>query len=220
MQFIRANSPEPAAEHIARLVTRALKQNKRVLWLVSGGSSIEVAMQARNKLASSNNLVVMQVDERFGPVGHADSNWQQLLDAGFSLQDTEHRPVLTGEGIDATTRNYEHTLEAALRVTDFRLGLFGIGTDGHTAGILPDSPAANSEKLAVAYQAQDFWRITITPAAIAKLDVAIAWAAGGDKAGPLVQLHQRMAIAKQPAQALKLAKNSYVYNNHMEGSVK
>jgi 6-phosphogluconolactonase/glucosamine-6-phosphate isomerase/deaminase len=219
MQLIKTDSPDPAAEHIARILNRTLRQHMRVLWLVSGGSSIEVAVQARKQLLATDNLMVMQVDERFGPVGHKDSNWQQLAGAGFDLSGIDCRPMLTGDNADATAKNYDKLLKAAFNVTEFSVGLFGIGTDGHTAGILPGSPAADSDKLAVLYQAPDFQRVTITPAAIAKLDVAIIYAAGDEKAGPLIGLRESQLVSKQPAQALKLAKNSYVYNNHIEESI-
>ena len=38
----------------------------------------------------------MLTDERYGPVGHPDSNWSQLLQKGFDLPQAKLVPVLTG----------------------------------------------------------------------------------------------------------------------------
>ena len=57
-------------------------------------------------------------------------------------------------------------------------------------------------------------RITMTAAAIAKLDEAIVCAFGESKHLPLDRLEQQIPIARQPAQALKLARDLAIYNDY------
>ncbi|HWZ65378.1 MAG TPA: 6-phosphogluconolactonase [Patescibacteria group bacterium] len=219
MHFVRGDAEQRATEHIASVINRKLSDGMRVLWLVSGGSAVGVAVRVRQKLASTTKLTVMQVDERYGPVGHSDSNWQQLLDKGFVTSGIKCRPILLGKDFAKTTLEYNRALTIAYFVADFAIGLFGIGSDGHTAGILPGSSAVSNTNLVASFQAVDYQRITITPTAIAKLDLAVAYVADHEKFNTLQDLQAELPIFKQPAQALKLAKEAYVYNEHMEGMI-
>lgn len=213
MQFIKADF-ETVADHLAQSIQSAMDADKRVLWLISGGSAAQVAVAAQRKIRTTDALAVAQVDERFGPIGHKDSNWQKLLDTGFDTASVTSHPILTGKDMAATTREYNETLSGALSAADVAIGLFGIGADGHTAGILPGSPAVESKQLVAAYTAADFQRITITPVCIAQLDTVITYVADEKKQAALQQLVQQdIPIAEQPAQALKLVHDSYVYYN-------
>lgn len=216
MHFIRTTSPHPAAGYLAATLNKLLSQKERIVWLISGGVEIAVAVAAQKQLTITEGLVVLQVDERFGPPGHRDSNWQHLLDAGFSTRNIECHPILTGSTISETVQDYTELLMLALNRADYRIGLFGIGNDGHTAGILPRSPAAEDPHLVSAYQAPDFERITITPAAITHLDEAILYAPGQEKRHALQQLHLQLPITLQPMQALKLVRKLVIYSDSGE----
>src|SRR3989338_1214878 len=85
------DDPKDAANFIAKSILLQLQSNKRVLWLVAGGSCILVAIEVA-KLISEHphkNLVVMLMDERYGVVGHPDSNWYQLLKDGLKLPEAK-----------------------------------------------------------------------------------------------------------------------------------
>src|SRR5690606_15434293 len=91
-----------------------LDNNERVVWLIPGGSAIDTAIQVADfikdhpKLA---NLSVTLTDERFGPVGHADENWQQLIESGFLLPGATTYRVLTGNIAEETARLFAEKLE-------------------------------------------------------------------------------------------------------------
>lgn len=211
------NTPEPVADFTAEKLNDKLSANKKVLWLVSGGSAIDIAVQVSKLLGSNNlhNLYVTLTDERYGPVGHADSNWQQLLEAGFDLPKAKLFPVLIGQDLQATTDNYAKNIEDALDQADYSLGLFGMGRDGHTAGMLPHSPASlEQQKPAIQYKGSDFQRVTITSAVINRLDTAVLYAVGEEKALALLRLKTDVDVADQPAQALKRVKEFYVFTDN------
>ncbi len=158
----------------------------------------------------------MQVDERYGKPGHPDSNWQRLLEAGFAAHGAVCLPILTGASFDASVGDYAQALAAALDSSDLRIGMFGIGTDGHTAGMLPGSLAAQeTTATGVGYQSPDFLRITMTAPAIAELDVAIVYAIGIEKHSALDNLQRDLPVSQQPAQALKNVATALVYNDYM-----
>jgi 6-phosphogluconolactonase/glucosamine-6-phosphate isomerase/deaminase len=114
----------------------------------------------------------------------------------------------------ATVENWINNLEREFSQADYVLGLFGLGADGHTAGILPHSPAVSARELVSTYDADKFQRVTITPAAIIKLNEAIVWAQGVDKWPALAQLDQLVSLAEEPAQILKKLERLTIFTDY------
>lgn len=200
-------------DQIADYVNRATKQGKRVLWLVSGGSNTKIAVEVAKKIIRQNLVSVAQVDERYGEIGHNDSNWQHLLGAGFLFDSRQLYPVLQGKPFRETVEDYEETLNRLFIENDYIVGQFGIGEDGHTAGILPGSPAAIEDtKLVYGYDGPDYRRITVTPKAITRISKAFTYAGKG-KEDAIQRLKSSHSISGQPAQILKFIKSSSVYTN-------
>ena len=199
---------------MAEVINKHLDNGERVLWLIPGGSSIEVAILTAEQLtADLSNLTVSLTDERYGPVGHADSNWRQLQAAGLKLPGAKLQPVLNGESLERTTASYCEFLQTNFDQADYAIGLTGIGIDGHTVGIKPHSPALESQQLVCGYQAEDYQRLSITPKAIRHLDEMIVYAVGQEKWPVLEALKQNLAINEQPAQILKQVPKLIIFND-------
>ena len=215
LQYKKAPTSEAVVAHLVNILTLQLNAGKRVLWLIPGGSAIEVAVQVGRQLTglSLENLYVTLTDERYGPVGHKDSNWQQLTDKGLNLPGAHLLPVLSGADINQTTSAFADTLSTQLAAADYSLGLFGMGSDGHTAGILPGTVAVASTELAEHYQAASYLRVTMTGAAIGQLDEAMLYAAGSEKQPALTMLDEPTDPAAQPAQFLKQVPRLTVYTD-------
>jgi len=208
--------PEKISALIAAPIIEALEKGQRVLWFVPGGSAISLTVLAAKKISAHNhnNLTVTLTDERYGEVGHPDSNWQQMRDAGFNLTGAKFIPVLTGLDFLETARVFNSSLVEAIKQADYIFGFFGIGPDGHTAGILPNSPAVKSLELVSAYDAGNFRRITITPPAIKKIDEIMAFAQGESKWPTLKKLNMEIDANDQPAQILKQAKRLTIFSDY------
>lgn len=195
-----------AADFIAQAIIHQLELNKKVLYFVTGGSSIAVAHES-SKIISKHphqNLVVMMTDERYGPLDHPNSNWHQLLEKGFSLPQAKLIPILTGEDRIITNKKFNAALEHELSAAEYKIGLFGIGADGHTAGILPKSVAVNAQEWSTTYDTEKFERITITPKTIERLDEIIVFMQGEEKWSVIENLEKNnLDIFEQPAQILK-----------------
>jgi len=215
--FIQTANYEPLVERLVSTLNSALSRGVSVAWFLSGGSAIPIAVAVSKQLMPGERrarLRVLQIDERYGPVGHPNSNWQQLLDAGFDIRGATCQPVLQGLSLPRTTEAYLETVTDALSNCDLRIGLLGIGPDGHTAGMLPRSTAASeTQKLVVEYQGPDFTRITVTTPAIARLNLALSYAGGDPKRATLAALRKDGPIEVQPAQAIKKAADWYIYSN-------
>lgn len=215
LEFIPATSPEPVGNYLAELISAQLADGRSVLWLVSGGSAAAAAVVAAGLLRAHDlsRLTVSLIDERYGQLGHADSNWTQLLAAGFELPGARLQPVLTGAGQAETAAQFAEFLGTEFAAADYAVGLLGIGPDGHTAGILPHSPAVTAPGLACAYDGGAFARITATPLAISQLQAAVVYAAGAAKWPVLDRLETDLPVAEQPAQALKTVPKLTIFSD-------
>lgn len=215
-KFCKITSIDPVVDKLANTIIDKLDAGQRVLWLVSGGSSIKVAAAVGKRLQGTplSNLIITLADERYGDVGSINSNWLQLTSQGFDMPGALLQPVLVGLDLFATAENFSRFLKDDFVVAQYKIGLFGIGADGHTAGILPKTSAARSNDLTVAYDGGTYERVTITPKTIAQLDEVVAYAVGQDKWPILDQLSTDMSILDQPAQAFKQVPRITVYNDY------
>jgi 6-phosphogluconolactonase/glucosamine-6-phosphate isomerase/deaminase len=203
------------------LINFKLSAHEAVVWLLSGGSSIAVATATATLLAKSDlsNLSIGLIDERYGALNHSDSNLRQLESSGFYLPGINIVPVINGLGFEASTEKYNSFIEQIFSQNIYKIGLLGIGSDGHTAGILPDSSAVESEKYVIGYKATDYQRITLTGKGLRVLDRAIVYAAGTSKKTALQNLTKSLPAIKQPAQLLKQIPRVDVYNDVIGESV-
>lgn len=218
LTFKKIAASAPVIDFTVTKLRSALEADKKVLWLLSGGSAIPLIVAIANQLQNTNvsNLTVSLIDERYGPVGHADSNWQQLKEAGFALPNATLQPVLMGQDIKATADTFQKNLRENLQTCDYRLGFLGIGPDGHTSGILPHSSAVEAQTLVHAYEGGGYQRITTTAKCLAQLDEAVVYAVGESKWPGLDQLSTDVDPADQPAQFLKQIPQVTIFNDYRD----
>jgi 6-phosphogluconolactonase/glucosamine-6-phosphate isomerase/deaminase len=178
-------------------VVDLLRQDDESLLLLSGGSAIKAyppIAKAISQQVVSRDLVVGLVDERFGPVGHADSN-ERLLAEKVDLVEmcqqygVEFGSVLqSGAPLEQAASQYNEWLKHRW-ATARRIAVLGIGMDGHTAGILPMESGMfekifGGQDLVVGYRLEDgefAGRLTITPKAISQLTDIVVVATGPAK---------------------------------------
>jgi 6-phosphogluconolactonase/glucosamine-6-phosphate isomerase/deaminase len=219
MQFIKVTDQVEASTILIDEVTKATDKNQKVLWLVSGGSNIEIFAAAFNKLSQlqKDKLTIMLSDERFGDVDHPDSNYFKLKNAGVDFTTVNSIPVLTSsvKDFDSTVMKYNDHLEETLNESDFVIAQIGIGTDGHTLGILPNSSAVNNDKEYVfGYTGPDFQRITMTFFALRKVNKTLVFCLGIDKSEALINLRDKdLSLEEEPAQIFKDLNEVYIINS-------
>ena len=204
-------------ETLADRLTMALQSHSRVIWLVSGGGNIAIAVDAMNLLSDelTEKLVIMQADERFVAIDSSDSNWHQLLVAGFNTKRATIHPILVaGESRDQTVARYNETIEVEFSQADYIICQLGVGTDGHIAGIKPGSEASTSTALFAGYQWNDYNRVTLTFAALRRVSETLTFIYGGTKRPVIIQLTGDAPPLEQfPAGILNEINNSTVYTD-------
>lgn len=218
MKYILTSGWDDGVADLTDRLVRELDGGKRVLWLVSGGSNIPASVRVMLNVPArlSKGLSVSLIDERWGKPGHKDSNWQQLLDAGFDGKRASLLPVLRPESdFKQAVKDFDGIISRAFDDNDVAIGQLGIGPDGHIAGILPGSAAARESKsLAAGYEAPPLKRLTLTFPALRRLNAAYVFAFGEPKRQALMSLRsKRSDLTEQPAQILKELDEAYVYND-------
>lgn len=211
--IIQNNDIDTPARQIAGYIKKQLASNKSVLWMVSGGSVIKVAVRVRQLLGALKTDTVLHValcDERYGEVGHLNSNLEKLLLAGFDSTGLIIHPVLRGGAIASTSKNYNNTLHKVLGDVDSMIGILGMGADGHTAGLLPGNPLMDRPDYVGYFTGPDFERITTTPALLRQIDQVCLYAVGEEK-WPIIS---KIDTTTLPVACLRQAKYVTVYTDY------
>lgn len=210
MRIITAKNTNDVASKLFKLIKEPLENGKRVLWLISGGSSIPVACEASKLLTEVDcrKLYITLVDEKIIKDKNAPGNMQQLLDKGFIVGGANLIPILQGSmNLQESADKFEANLQDQISKADFSIGQFGLGEGYHTGGILANSPAITDESYVRYYHSEEAEHITVTTKVITLLDVAFINSMGVCKK-PLVDhfLDSDESINNEPTQALKSAK--------------
>ncbi|MFI5240557.1 MAG: 6-phosphogluconolactonase [Candidatus Saccharimonadia bacterium] len=139
--------PYSAAVETIETELRSMLLDGQVLLLLSGGSATKVYRQLTTSLGLNllpGDLVVGLVDERYeiDPL-HSDANDKTIRETGLVSHLEElgaiYAPILHGLPISAEVAQYEFQLNRYIFHENRQiLAILGLGSDGHTAGILPD----------------------------------------------------------------------------------
>lgn len=218
MQAIPVTRIQEVSDALYQCIKQPLAEGKKVLWLISGGSSLPIAANVAQKLQDSDitNLYATLVDDKVTPAALRGTNWEELLDLGFDITEMSAAGIIQPNmPLDALTSAFNALLKIRLDWADISIGQFGIGADYHTGGILPNSPAAReNEQFAVGYEYAGEGKLTITPAVIRRLDIAFINSLGASKQEIVKHfLDSEADPIVEPAVNLKFAKETYLYSD-------
>jgi 6-phosphogluconolactonase len=212
-----ANPNQEAAD----LLQEALLRHPNALLLLSGGSASRVY-----ELVSPANLpptlVVGLVDERFGTPDHESSNLNGIKKSGIitalEAARVTFQPILHGQSRQQEVESYEQWLNK--HYDRPWILILGIGPDGHTAGMLPDTDAARfhatfSAGLVAGYDNTGPYpsRITLTIPALQHATEVIVIAADKSKRPVIDRLasDQQIAENEMPAVVLRALPNVSIF---------
>jgi 6-phosphogluconolactonase len=185
-----------AAEFIAEETRRTVAVRGRFVIAVSGGRTPWLMLQA---LGSADvpwrGIHVVQVDERIAPDGHPDRNLthlrESLLDHAALLPEQIHEMPVELSGLESAVAQYAATLRrVAGSPPVLDLVHLGLGSDGHTASLVPGDAVLNIEDADVAvtgaYQGRR--RMTLTYPVINRSRRVLWVITGSEKAQMLNRL--------------------------------
>ena len=212
---------QAAAELFVRHARHAVEARGRFCVALSGGSTpralftLLATEPALRDAMPWNQTHLYWGDERHVAPDAAESNYRMtreaLIDRVPIPRENIH-PMVPAPGEAAElARAYQEMLERSFALTEgmlpsFDLVLLGMGADGHTASLFPDSPAlAESTQFVVANWIERFsaFRITLTAPAINAARAVVFLVSGADKAKTLSEVLQGPDDARRlPAQLI------------------
>jgi 6-phosphogluconolactonase len=163
---------------------------------VSGGRTPWMMLRAlSNQDMPWEKMHVVQVDERVAPAGHQDRNLTQLRDSLLKQArlPVDHIYAMPVEAVDleaAAAQYAEKLQEIAGSPPVLDLVHLGLGSDGHTASLIPGDPVLKVAEADVAltglYQGRR--RMTLTYPILNRSRCILWLVTGSEKAGMLARL--------------------------------
>ena len=194
-----------AAAVIAEEARAAVAARGRFLMAVSGGKTPWIMLRAlANETVPWKQVHVLQVDERVAPAGHADRNLTHLREALLEhaplREEQIHAMIVESTDLEAAAGRYAATLEelaGSPPVLD--LVHLGLGSDGHTASLVPGDPVLKvaDRDVAITGVYQGRQRMTLTYPMINR-SRNILWVVTGAEKVPMLK-RLRDADASIPA---------------------
>ncbi|MFH1833340.1 MAG: 6-phosphogluconolactonase [Candidatus Levyibacteriota bacterium] len=191
--------------------------DKKTVLFLSGGSTPKALYEeiAREKILKPGAVAL--VDERYGEINHPDSNEKMIRETGFVsyLQSSNVRfyPILENKDFEKTVKDYDETVRLLLSKFPKSVGIFGMGNDGHTAGIAPNKDnfvnplfGKDQENLFVScfddgntFQTGFGKRITLTFKAMEMFDFLIIFVFGSSKKNALSLMFKQGSLEEIPS---------------------
>jgi 6-phosphogluconolactonase len=169
------------------LTTSAGNDGGSVIMLSGGHTPMPAYRElARRSPRAAANLSILFSDDRYVPSTATASNYHQslaLIDA-LALPENSVLRVRTELPLEAAAADYERRIDALLLAgVRFRLGLLGLGADGHTASLFSPKDVERSRgHRAIAVNRPDGMQaVSVTPEVLAHFQELVFVVAGQDK---------------------------------------
>lgn len=185
-----------AALHVAAQARASVADRGQFVFAVSGGRTPWLMLrELAHEQIPWPKVEIIQVDERVAPAGDRDRNLTHLKDCLLShsplRSDQIHAmPVEQPDLVDASARYAQllWTITGSPPMID--LVHLGLGTDGHTASLVPDDPVLEvfDHDVAPTGPYQGRRRMTLTYPTINRARRILWVVSGADKAAALAQL--------------------------------
>ncbi len=202
-----------AAEHLGAVCTARAKQAEKVSIALSGGSTpvgvyqnllkADLLVSATDKSSTAfpwQQILFFFGDERYVPHDAPDSNYRMAKEAFLNsapISSDQVYPVPTDcEQADACAQRYAEQLSELDQHNNmpvFDYILLGIGDDGHTASLFPNTSIINEKNkptAAVYVEKLQTWRISLTFPVLNQARVCSVLVSGENKAAVLADVIQ------------------------------
>jgi 6-phosphogluconolactonase len=187
MDYIICDDPATLACRSADIVESELASGDRVALGLAGGSTPRATYEAlAERDIDWSHTAAWMTDERWVPPMHPDANQRMIREALAASTGVQFlRPDTTMRSPTDAAARFTDVLTSVLATVTRRVTLLGIGTDGHTASLFPDTTALESggpRYVANFVPDLDAWRLTATVELLSASDVVVFLVTGSAKA--------------------------------------
>jgi 6-phosphogluconolactonase len=182
---------EFCVKHFLYCASEAIKHHDKFFVALSGGSTPKAIYDL---LASDysgaldwNKVYVFWSDERSVAPDHPDSNYHMAMNCGFSKLPIPSKQIFRMQAEDHLKENaalYEQTIGKTLLGHAFDLIMLGMGEDGHTASLFPNTKGLEDKNHLVIpnyIPQKDTWRMTMTFKCINNASNVVLYVIGDSK---------------------------------------
>jgi 6-phosphogluconolactonase len=188
-----------AAEHFVSTCQAAIQTHGFFTVALSGGSTPKALYELLCKPPFSeeiewDKIYLFWSDERSVPPTDPESNFGMAMKAGFERMLIPPRHIHRMVAEDPTphhAKQYEEQLRFVLKGQTLDLVMLGMGEDGHTASLFPDTEGLNVKGCYVTpnyIPQKKTWRMTLTLEAINDAANAVFYVMGASKAEMLAHV--------------------------------
>ncbi len=182
-----------SAHHFLDLAKKNIHQKGSFFAALSGGSTPKAIYQALAKSDELESIDWTKVflffsDERAVPPTDSDSNYHMAMTSGIEKLAIPHENIFRMQAeadIESYANQYEQKIIKMIPNNKFDLIMLGMGDDGHTASLFPETHGLKvTDRLVIAnyIPSKKIWRMTLTFDCInAAKDIAI-YVVGASKA--------------------------------------
>ena len=206
-----------AVEHWIRMAQDSIAARNRFAVALSGGSTPKAIYQALSEQSERldwSKVWLFWSDERSVPPDHPDSNYFMAMQSLSRLPITQIFRMEAEKEIEGASERYEALIRKKLGSTFFDLVMLGIGVDGHTASLFPNTSALRaSDRLVVANHIPEkrSWRMTLTIPCINQSWKAVIYALGSSKETIVTNVLQAPRISSWPASQIGTAERKALW---------
>ncbi|MDB2614437.1 6-phosphogluconolactonase, partial [Chlamydiales bacterium] len=162
-----------AVDHLIDQAEEAISKRSGFYLALSGGSTPKaifhtLATHPRKQSVDWSKVYLFWSDERCVPPTDSQSNYKMAIDFGINTLNIPESNIYRMKGeLDPkeAASDYEKTIKEVVPHATFDLIMLGMGDDGHTASLFPDSEALHIKDHLVAanwVEKVSMWRLTFT----------------------------------------------------------
>ena len=182
------------ARAAAELIAERATEGPMTLGLAGGSTPADTYDALGGVTIDWDRVTLWLSDERWVPHDHPDSNGRMALEhlppaAADRLLRPRFSPYLTPAD---SAVYYDAELQYLHGGRKPDIVLLGMGTDGHTASLFPDTEALTADPRRWFVEnhvpSLDTWRLTVTPSLLHQAETVLVLVAGTDKADMLAEV--------------------------------
>jgi len=203
-----------AAEHWVNTARRSIQQKGQFSVALSGGSTPGAIYQRLTFIRDLDwsKVLLFWSDERAVPPNHSDSNYGNAMNYFSQLPIPQHQifRMKAEEDIEKNAIAYEDTIRKRLGKHLFDLVMLGVGEDGHTASLFPQTKALDvDERLVVANEVpqKNTIRMTLTFPCINQSSHIAIYALGKSKQAIVPKVLKAPILSNYPSSCIGTLQN-------------